>query len=73
MEAGGNVRPFELQVLPGGRDDGPVKDRDREREEVEGVADRVKQAIKNLPAGSPWLLPLQRFLRAVREGLRRGR
>jgi hypothetical protein len=67
--------PTRLQVVPGGRDDGRVadRDRDREREEVEGVAARLREAVRNLPVGSPWLLPFRRLLRAIREALKRSR
>jgi hypothetical protein len=58
-----------LRVLEGGREN--VGMDDREREEVEGVAARLKEAVRNLPVGSPWLRPFRRLLRAIREGLRR--
>jgi hypothetical protein len=73
MEATSNECRARLQVVPGGRDDAGVADRDREREEVEGVAARLRQAVRNLPSRSPWLLPFRRLLRAIREGLRRSR
>jgi hypothetical protein len=63
------IRRAGLRVIDGGRDD-PRMD-DREREEVEGVAARLKEAVRNLPVGSPWLRPFRRLLRAIREGLRR--
>lgn len=77
-EAGGmearNVRPFGLRVLRGGRQDRSVSDdEESERRIVERVAAQLRQAISELPAASSWRLPFERFWRAVREGLRRGR
>jgi hypothetical protein len=71
MEAGRPIRRMDLRVVEGGRDDPRVED--REREEVEGVAARLREAVRNLPVGSPWLRPFRRLLRAIREGLRRSR